>query len=81
MPLLPEAPSHHHYAEVKELAVMHGEEWPLCSTQADLSSLNTLARGDEDVGIIDWETAGRCPSYWRYMTARNLNPRNKFTRH
>ena len=26
-----------------------------CFTQADLSSLNTLALGNEDVGIIDWE--------------------------
>ncbi len=37
---------------------MHEEEWPLCFTQADLSSLKTLARGDEDVVIIDWETIG-----------------------
>lgn len=37
---------------------MHEEELPLCFTQADLSSLNTLAHGDKDVGIIDWETMG-----------------------
>ena len=28
---------------------------PLCFTRADLSSSNTLALGNEDVGIIDWE--------------------------
>lgn len=54
---MPGAASPEHYAEVGELVVMHGEEWPLRFTQADLSSLNTLARGDEDGEIVDWKSA------------------------
>ncbi|KAK1988416.1 serine/threonine protein kinase [Colletotrichum cereale] len=38
-------------------------------THGDLSSLNILIRGDEVVGIIDWETAGWMPSYWEYTSA------------
>ncbi|KAF1948496.1 kinase-like protein [Byssothecium circinans] len=49
-------------------------------THGDLSSLNVLARGDEIVGIIDWETAGWYPSYWEYTTAWNANPQNQFWR-
>ena len=44
----------------------------------DLSSLNILVRGDEIVGIIDWETAGWYPSYWEYSTASQVNPENMF---
>ncbi|KFY40703.1 hypothetical protein V494_03365 [Pseudogymnoascus sp. VKM F-4513 (FW-928)] len=47
-------------------------------THGDLSSLNILARGDEVVGIIDWETAGWYPDYWEYTTASNVNPQNLF---
>jgi aminoglycoside phosphotransferase len=45
----------------------------LVLTHGDLSSLNTLVRGDEVVGIIDWETAGWFPSYWEYSSAKNPN--------
>ncbi|ELR07874.1 hypothetical protein VC83_08263 [Pseudogymnoascus destructans] len=47
-------------------------------THGDLSSLNILARGDEVVGIIDWETAGLYPVYWEYTTASHVNPQNLF---
>ncbi|KFZ01177.1 hypothetical protein V501_10173 [Pseudogymnoascus sp. VKM F-4519 (FW-2642)] len=47
-------------------------------THGDLSSLNILARGDEVVGIIDWETAGWYPVYWEYTTASHVNPQNLF---
>jgi hypothetical protein len=47
-------------------------------THGDLSSLNVLARGDEVVGIVDWETAGWYPPYWEYTTASQVNPRNPF---
>jgi len=67
-------------AEINELIKMHGETWPICFTHGDLSSLNILARGDEVVGIVDWETAGWYPSYWEYTTARNANPQNEFWR-
>lgn len=36
--------------------------WPLVFTHGDLSSLNILVRGDEILGIIDWETASWYPS-------------------
>ncbi|EAT83716.1 hypothetical protein HBH56_198340 [Parastagonospora nodorum] len=49
-------------------------------THGDLSSLNVLARGDDVVGIVDWETAGWYPEYWEYTTAWNVNPQNEFWR-
>jgi aminoglycoside phosphotransferase len=50
----------------------------LVLTHGDLSSLNVLVRGDEVVGIIDWETAGWFPPSWEYVTAKNVNPYNTF---
>lgn len=50
-------------AEVQELIKQHEKTWPLVFTHGDLSSLNILFRGDNIVGIIDWETAGWYPSY------------------
>ncbi|MCJ1422036.1 hypothetical protein MMC32_008405 [Xylographa parallela] len=67
-------------AEIKELIKAHEETRPICFTHADLSSLNILARGDEVVGIVDWETAGWYPSYWEYTSAWNVNPQNEFWR-
>jgi aminoglycoside phosphotransferase len=50
----------------------------LVFTHGDLSSLNILVRGDDVVGIIDWETAGWFPSYWEYSCAWHVNPQNEF---
>ncbi|KAI1857162.1 hypothetical protein JX265_011363 [Neoarthrinium moseri] len=50
----------------------------LVFSHGDLSSLNILARGDELVGIIDWETAGWFPPYWEYTCAKYANPQNAF---
>lgn len=50
----------------------------LVFTHGDLSSLNILVRGDEVVGIVDWETAGWFPPYWEYACAKNVNPWNVF---
>lgn len=47
-------------------------------THGDLSSLNIMCRGDDVVGIVDWETAGWLPNYWEYVTAWNVNPHNEF---
>ena len=47
-------------------------------THGDLSSLNILVKGDDVVGIIDWETAGWFPPYWEYACAKNVNPYNVF---
>lgn len=64
--------------EVQELIRQQSKEWPLLFTHGDLSSLNILVRGDNIVGIIDWETAGWYPSYWEYTTAHQVNPQNYF---
>lgn len=50
----------------------------LVFTHGDLSSLNILVRGDEVVGIVDWETAGWFPAYWEYVCAKHVNPYNTF---
>ncbi|KAE8149260.1 kinase-like domain-containing protein [Aspergillus avenaceus] len=64
--------------EIKELITQHNCDWPIVFTHGDLSSLNILVRGDDIVGIIDWETAGWYPSYWEYTTACQVNPQNSF---
>lgn len=67
--------------DLRELAAFYKQA---CSkvvlTHGDLSSLNVLIRGDEVVGIIDWETAGWFPLYWEYTCAWNVNPQNEFWR-
>ncbi|EAW22828.1 aminoglycoside phosphotransferase family protein [Aspergillus fischeri NRRL 181] len=67
--------------EVQDLIKQHGKSWPLVFTHGDLSSFNILVRGDEIVGIIDWETAGWYPSYWEYTSAYQVNPQNSFWVH
>ena len=70
-----------HLPEISELIALHDRSWPPpVFTHGDLSSLNVLVRGDEIIGIIDWETAGWYPSYWEYTTAWQVNPRNYFWR-
>lgn len=68
-------------SEIKELIAQHEEPCQsLVFTHGDLSSLNILARGDEVVAIVDWETAGWYPPYWEYTTACQVNPQNFFWR-
>jgi hypothetical protein len=62
------------------IALQDGRQWALKFTHGDLSSLNILARGDNIVGIIDWETAGFLPEYLEYTSACQVNPRNLFWR-
>ncbi|KGO64628.1 Aminoglycoside phosphotransferase [Penicillium italicum] len=64
--------------EIQDLIKQHDGGWPIVFTHGDLSSLNILVRGDDIVGIIDWETAGWYPSYWEYTTACQVNPQNSF---
>ncbi|KAF2814337.1 kinase-like protein [Mytilinidion resinicola] len=47
-------------------------------THGDLNSMNVLVKGDDVVGIIDWDTAGWYPEYWEYTTASNVSPYNEF---
>ena len=46
--------------EVADLVTMHkNTDWGLpVFTHGDLSSLNVLIRGEDVVGVVDWETAG-----------------------
>ncbi|KAJ5697413.1 hypothetical protein N7488_011097 [Penicillium malachiteum] len=68
-------------ADIQELIKGQSKSWPLKFTHGDLSSLNILVRGDDLVGIIDWDTAGWYPSYWEYTTAHQVNPQNSFWVH
>jgi hypothetical protein len=70
-----------HLPEINKLIALQDRHClPPVFTHGDLSSLNVLVRGDQIVGIIDWETAGWYPSYWEYTTAWQVNPRNYFWR-
>ncbi|KAF6804052.1 hypothetical protein CMUS01_14939 [Colletotrichum musicola] len=66
-------------SELNEVLDFYGDyyEDPVF-THGDLSSLNILVRGDDVVGIIDWETAGWSPPYWEYTSAWFVNPCNPF---
>ena len=67
--------------EIKELIQLHDKiEPPNVFTHGDLSSLNILVRGDDVVGIVDWQTAGWFPYYWEWATAIDVNPQNPFWR-
>jgi aminoglycoside phosphotransferase len=71
----------HKYDDVQKLIDLHRQDWKAPTfTHGDLSSLNILVRGDDVVGIVDWETAGWYPSYWEYTTACQVNPQNSFWR-
>jgi hypothetical protein len=60
------------------IALQDGCQWALKLTRGDLSILNILARGDNVVGIIDWETAGFLPEYWEHTSACQVNPQDLF---
>ncbi|KAG6835565.1 hypothetical protein H0H93_016957 [Arthromyces matolae] len=69
------------FPRLRELISFHDQPWPQpVFTHGDLSSLNILVRGDNVVGIIDWETAGWMPPYWEYTMAWNVNFKNLFWR-
>lgn len=62
---------------VKDMASFHEQAWQCpVFTHGDLSALNILVRGDEVVGLVDWETAGWYPPYWEYTSAKHANPQN-----
>ncbi|RYC80987.1 hypothetical protein BFJ63_vAg16124 [Fusarium oxysporum f. sp. narcissi] len=65
--------------DLRSLISFQDKEWgrPVF-THGDLSSMNILVRGDDVVGIVDWETAAWMPSYWEYTCAWNVNPQNQF---
>jgi aminoglycoside phosphotransferase (APT) family kinase protein len=72
---LEKAPPTH--PEVDEMIDLQNRDWgqPVF-TYGDLNNLNILVRGDNIVGIVDWETAGWYPPYWEYTTALQVNIMN-----
>ncbi|MCJ1308963.1 hypothetical protein MMC25_002618 [Agyrium rufum] len=67
------------HSDLRQIATFHESMTsPPVLTHGDLSSLNILIRGDQVVGIVDWETAGWLLYYWEYTTAWHANPQNMF---
>ena len=65
--------------EVNDLVEKHENgQFSTCLTHGDLNSMNILVKEDNIVGIVDWDTAGWYPEYWKYTTAYNVNPYNEF---
>ena len=74
--------SHGQLPEVNELVEKHETaQYNTRFTHGDLNSMNIIAKGDDIVGIVDWDTAGWYPEYWEYTTACNVNPFNEFWKH
>lgn len=56
--------------EMARMEEMQDGPWPPpVFTHADLNPGNILVRGDDVVGIIDWEFSGWYPHYWEYTSA------------
>ena len=65
--------------DVNRMVMLQDRPWPMpVFTHGDLSSFNILVRGDDIIGIINWETSGWYPSYWEYSMAWYVNPQNIF---
>lgn len=61
--------------ELDQLTTNHEkQEHKTCFTHGDLSSFNVLNRDGCVIGMIDWEMAGWCPEYWKYISAWYANP-------
>ncbi|KAI8722687.1 APH domain-containing protein [Fusarium sp. LHS14.1] len=66
----PEQTTQEDWNDVKEMAARQDGAWPQSVfTHGDLNPSNILVRGDEIVGIIDWEFSGWYPHYWEYTSA------------
>ncbi|VTT59204.1 unnamed protein product [Fusarium fujikuroi] len=58
------------WKDIKEMATKQNGPWPTpLFTHGDLNPFNILVRGDQVVGLIDWEFAGWYPYYWEYTSA------------
>lgn len=65
--------------EVNELVEKHDHyRFTTRFTHGDLNSMNIHVKGDDIVGVHDWEAAGWFPEYWEYTSAKNVNPYNGF---
>jgi aminoglycoside phosphotransferase len=57
------------YVDLEDMIVKQEEKWPPpVFTHSDLNPFNILLRGDQVVGIVDWESAGWYPQYWEYTS-------------
>ncbi|KAF5565910.1 serine threonine kinase [Fusarium napiforme] len=58
------------WKDIKEMITKQDGSWPPpVFTHGDLNPFNILVRGDQVVGIVDWEFAGWYPYYWEYTSA------------
>ena len=56
--------------DVEEMARKQDGPWPApVFTHGDLNPSNILVRGNQVVGLIDWEFSGWYPHYWEYTAA------------
>jgi thiamine kinase-like enzyme len=63
-------PFPHYWKDIKAIVEKQDGPWPPpVFTHGDLNPTNILVRGDQVVGIIDWEFAGWYPCYWEYTSA------------
>lgn len=66
----PEREVDHDWIDIKDMVEKQDGPWPATVfTHGDLNPSNIIVRGDEVVGIIDWEFAGWYPPYWDYTSA------------
>ncbi|KAK7973796.1 hypothetical protein PG989_015644 [Apiospora arundinis] len=66
------------WTDLREMAALQNGPWPASVfTHGDLNPSNIFVRGDEVVGIIDWETAGWYPDYWEYTSAWTVSFMNE----
>ncbi|TLD12542.1 uncharacterized protein PgNI_02961 [Pyricularia grisea] len=67
------------WLDFQNMAALHAGPWPApVFTHVDFNPTEILVRGDEVVGIIDWECAGWYPVYWEYtstVTVLSLDPK------
>lgn len=58
------------WQDIRDMAAKQDGPWPPpVFTHSDLNPFNILVRGDQVVGIIDWELSGWYPNYWEYTSA------------
>lgn len=58
------------WEDIKEMVAKQDRPCPPpVFTHGDLNPFNILIRGDQVVGIVDWEFAGWYPYYWEYTSA------------
>lgn len=66
----PQGVTHQDWKDARDMAARQDGPWPRpVFTHADLNPSNILVRGDDIVGIIDWEFSGWYPHYWEYTSA------------